>query len=100
MEVSGQLHVPYRLTTWETTSCTYWTGGWVGPRVSLDDKKKRISIASPGIEPQFFCHPARRLISKTAESLLLQVVMVKGNGKEKERREKQKNEAENFHFFV
>jgi hypothetical protein len=42
---SGQLHAPTALTPG-----THWTGGWVGPRDSLDDVKKRKFLTLPGLE--------------------------------------------------
>jgi hypothetical protein len=62
--------------------------------------KREYLFPLPEIEPQFFDHPARRLIIKIAEPLRLQVVMGKGNEKEKKRRVKRKNEAQNFNFFL
>jgi hypothetical protein len=32
---------PGRFTPGETAPGTHWIGGWVGPRTSLDDVKKR-----------------------------------------------------------
>jgi hypothetical protein len=40
MEVSGQLHAPAALPTWERPPGTYWVGGWVDPRAGLDDVEK------------------------------------------------------------
>jgi hypothetical protein len=38
---------------------THWIRGCVGPRVGLDDVKKRIFLTLPGIELQTFGRPAR-----------------------------------------
>jgi hypothetical protein len=44
MDVSGQLHA--RFTPRERAPVTYWIGGWVDPRASLDAVAKR-KIPSP-----------------------------------------------------
>jgi hypothetical protein len=42
MGVSGQRHAPAaRFTPGERTPGTHWTGGWVGPRASLDAETRR-----------------------------------------------------------
>jgi hypothetical protein len=40
MEGSGQLHASATLPPEGKVSGTHWTGGWVGPRVSLDAVEK------------------------------------------------------------
>jgi hypothetical protein len=40
MEVSGQLHTPTALLLGRSPG-TYWVGGWMGPRASLDAVDKR-----------------------------------------------------------
>jgi hypothetical protein len=44
---------PYRFTPGEKAPGTYWLGGWVGPRASLN------GVPLPRIEPQFLGRPAR-----------------------------------------
>jgi hypothetical protein len=39
--MSGQLHAPAALTPEERAPGTHWIGGWVYPKVSLDDSEKR-----------------------------------------------------------
>jgi hypothetical protein len=46
----GQLHAPATLLE-ERAPSTYWIGGWVAPRASLDAVKKRIILPLLGIEP-------------------------------------------------
>jgi hypothetical protein len=41
MEVSGQYHAPAALPPGKEPHSTHWIGGWVGPRISLDDVEKR-----------------------------------------------------------
>jgi hypothetical protein len=36
MKVSGQVHAPGSFIPVERAPSTYWIGGWVGPRASLD----------------------------------------------------------------
>jgi hypothetical protein len=48
--LGGQFHAPVILTPKETAPGTYWIGGWVGPRVSLDVVAKR-KKSQLGIEP-------------------------------------------------
>ena len=46
--VSGQQHAPAALYTWERLG-THCTGGWVGPRASLDGRKISFPLAlDPG----------------------------------------------------
>jgi len=52
MEVCGQLHAPAE----ETAFGTYLIGGWVGPRVGLDEVAKRKTPApvrnrTPVVQP-------------------------------------------------
>jgi hypothetical protein len=41
MQVSGQFHAPAALPLGIEPPGTHWIGGWVGPRVSLDDVEER-----------------------------------------------------------
>ena len=52
MEASGQLHAPTTLTSGKGSK-SHYTGGWVGPRASLDILDKRKSLALPGIKTRF-----------------------------------------------
>jgi hypothetical protein len=47
---TGQLHAPGRFTPVERAPGTHWRGGWVNPRVVLDDVKKRKFLTLPGLE--------------------------------------------------
>jgi hypothetical protein len=38
---------------------TYWIGGWVDPRASLDDVEKRKFLTLPGLELRHLDRPAR-----------------------------------------
>jgi hypothetical protein len=38
---------PGRFTSREIAPCTHWIGGWVGPRVGLDDVEKRKIVLGP-----------------------------------------------------
>jgi hypothetical protein len=50
MGVSGQCHAPATLYPWERTPGTHRTGGWVGPRASLDmEVRGKILLPLPGI---------------------------------------------------
>jgi hypothetical protein len=46
-----------RFTPGERAPRTYWTGGWVDPRVGLDAVEERKILLLPGIEPG---HPVCR----------------------------------------
>jgi hypothetical protein len=39
---------------------THWIGGWVGPRIGLDDVEKRETLPLPGLELRPLGRPARR----------------------------------------
>jgi hypothetical protein len=41
MEDSGQLHAPAAVPLVESAPGAHWIRGWVGPRVGLDDVKRR-----------------------------------------------------------
>jgi hypothetical protein len=41
---------PGRFTPGERDSRTYWIGGWVEPRASLDDMEKRKFLSLAGLE--------------------------------------------------
>jgi hypothetical protein len=32
------------------TPCTYWIGGWVGPKAGLNDMEKKKFLTPPGLE--------------------------------------------------
>jgi hypothetical protein len=40
---------PGRFTPGERVPCTHWTGGWVDPRVGLDEEKRKF-LTLPGFE--------------------------------------------------
>jgi hypothetical protein len=46
-------------TTGERAPGTYWLGGWVGPRASLDDVEKKQFLTLPELELRPLGHPAR-----------------------------------------
>jgi hypothetical protein len=41
---------PSRFTPGESAPGAHWIGGWVGPRVSLDNVEKRKFLTLPGLE--------------------------------------------------
>jgi hypothetical protein len=41
---------PGRFTPGERAPGTYWIGGWVDPRIGMDDTEKRKSLPLPGLE--------------------------------------------------
>jgi hypothetical protein len=49
---------PCRITPGEKAPGTHWIGGWVGPRVDLNDVKRKI-LTLPGLEFRPLGHPAR-----------------------------------------
>jgi hypothetical protein len=50
---------PYRFTPGEKAPSTYWIGGWVDPRVGLDDVENRKFLTLPGRELRSLGRPAR-----------------------------------------
>jgi hypothetical protein len=42
VEASGQLHAPAALPPGKGAPGTHWIGGWVNPRVGLDDEEKTL----------------------------------------------------------
>jgi hypothetical protein len=48
-----------RFTLVENSPCTYWIGGWVDPRVGLEDVEKRKFLTVPGLEFRPLGRPAR-----------------------------------------
>jgi hypothetical protein len=50
---------PGRFTPEERAYGTHWIGGWVGPRASLDDVKKRKFLTLPGLELRPLDRPPR-----------------------------------------
>jgi hypothetical protein len=56
--VSGQLHAPTALTREEAPG-THRIGGWVNPRVGLDDVEKGKFLILPGLELRPLGRPAR-----------------------------------------
>jgi hypothetical protein len=59
MEKSAQLHDPAALPPRKGPPGTRWIGGWVGPRVGLDDVEKRKILHCRESTPDL---PARRYI--------------------------------------
>jgi hypothetical protein len=51
---------PDRFTPLEITPGTHWIGGWVSPRVGLDDVEKRKYLTLPGLELRSLSRPPRR----------------------------------------
>jgi hypothetical protein len=58
--MSCQLHAPGSFTPWERALGANWIGGWVDPRVCLDDMEKLKFLIVPVLELQPLCCPARR----------------------------------------
>jgi len=54
--VSGQLHALAALSLGERVHGSQWTGGWLGPRASLDAVEKT-SQPPPGIKSLHHHHP-------------------------------------------
>jgi hypothetical protein len=50
---------PGRFTPGERAPDTHWIGGWVDPRVGLDDVEKRKFLTIPGLELRPLGRPAR-----------------------------------------
>jgi hypothetical protein len=50
---------PGRFTLGERAPYTHWIGGWVGPRVGLEDVEKRKFLTIPGRELRPLGRPAR-----------------------------------------
>jgi hypothetical protein len=48
--MSGQLHAPADFTPSGRAPGTHWIGGWVDPRVGLDEVEKRKFLNLPGLE--------------------------------------------------
>jgi hypothetical protein len=59
--VGGEWSVscPGRLTPGEKAPGTHWIGGWVDPRVGLDDVEKWIFFTLPGLELRSLCLAGR-----------------------------------------
>jgi hypothetical protein len=49
---------PGRFTHGERAPSTYWIGGWVDPRASVDDMEKRKFLTISGIDLRPLSHPA------------------------------------------
>jgi hypothetical protein len=65
--MSIQNHSPAALYPGEWTSGTHWTGGWVGPRASLDTEARgKIRLPLPRIE---LLSPGRPVHSQTLSCL-------------------------------
>jgi hypothetical protein len=63
MEVSGQLHSPSTLTPEsEPPAPNGLEGGWMGPRICLDIRRKEKSPAPAGYGTRYLCRPARGLV--------------------------------------
>jgi hypothetical protein len=43
---------PGIFTPGEKAPCTHWIGGWIDPRIGLNNVIKRKNLALPGIEPE------------------------------------------------
>jgi hypothetical protein len=56
MEVSGQLHAPIALLPRDRAPSIHCIGGWVGPKVSLDAKKRNISCPCQELKPGHLFH--------------------------------------------
>jgi hypothetical protein len=52
---------PCRFNPVDVVLGTHWTGKWVGPRASLDDRKIKKSLRLSGTETRFLGHAARSL---------------------------------------
>jgi hypothetical protein len=50
---------PGRFTHWERASVTHWIGGWMDPRVGLDDMEKRKFLTLLGLKLRTLGRPAR-----------------------------------------
>jgi hypothetical protein len=50
---------PGRSTFRERAPCTYWMGGWVGPRTSLDDVERRKILPLPVLKLRSHGRPTR-----------------------------------------
>jgi hypothetical protein len=50
---------PRSFTSGERAPGTHWIGGWVDPRVGLDDVEKRKFFTLPGLELRPVSRPAR-----------------------------------------
>jgi hypothetical protein len=59
MEVSGQLHALAVLLPGKCPPVPLWIGGWLDPRVSLDDVEKRKFVTPPGLEFRPLGHQTR-----------------------------------------
>jgi hypothetical protein len=46
--VSGQFHAPTALPLGKRATGTHWIGGWMGPRVGLDEVEKRKKSCTAG----------------------------------------------------
>jgi hypothetical protein len=51
---------PYRFTSGERSPGTHSIGGWVDPKVGLDDMEKRKFLTLPGLELRPLGRPAHR----------------------------------------
>jgi hypothetical protein len=52
-----------RLNPGERDPDSLWTGGWVGPRTGLDDKKKRNFLLLSGLELRPHGRPSRKSVT-------------------------------------
>jgi hypothetical protein len=57
--VSGQLHASATLPPGKELARIHRIGGWVGPRIGLNDVEKRKFLNLLGLELRTFSHPAR-----------------------------------------
>jgi hypothetical protein len=51
---------PGRFTPGERACGTHWIGGWVEPKVGMDDVERRKFLTLPGLELRLLGRPARR----------------------------------------
>jgi hypothetical protein len=51
--------MPDRFTPGERAAGSHWIGGWVNPKIGLDDVEKRKILTLTGLELLPFCGPAR-----------------------------------------
>jgi hypothetical protein len=55
----------------EVAPGVHWIGGWMGPRIGLDDVEKRKFVTLPGLELRPLRLPARSVTIPAALDLLL-----------------------------
>jgi hypothetical protein len=65
-----------RFTSEERAPGAHWIGGWVGPRTSLDDMKKRKFLPLPGLELRPLVHPARIIVIMMMMMMMMMMVII------------------------